>query len=373
MKKKMFRVIPLTLKGKVIHDFPYGLRQRKCPHMGLVNLTPPGQCIHLCSYCYARGYKWSVHPEKTGEVKYYSNIPEKLAEELSNITLCPPLYLCATTDVFQPVDEIVQSTIETVKTIVRFGASFHIVTKSAIVKRLFEIPGFADYPYFFLQMSIETIDDEKRRILSPNSSPIKDRIETLKLFSSKGFYTVMRIDPIIFGYTDNHDEILHLLHTAKEIGVKHVITSTTRFDQKGIQAVRERLTKEGLEKTFNKVKESYAYEKGWLRVPSRRREEFHRNLRAETEKLGITYAVCMELDRSYDSPSIIHCEGSPNSYMMKRTNEGKFKPVCNADCLRSCPNQVEPPCGMPQLATQYPYDDDVLFRRTSSSTQVRLH
>lgn len=373
VNKKLYKVIPLTLKGKAIHDFAYGLRQRKCPHMGLVNLTPPGQCIHLCSYCYARGYRWSVHPEKTGEVKYYNNILEKLEEELSAITLCPPLYLCATTDVFQPIDEIIQSTVEVVKTIIRSGISFHIVTKSALVRKLLEIPGFTSYPYFFLQMSVETIDDEKRRILSPNSSPVKDRIETLRLFSSKGFYTVMRIDPIIFGYTDNHDEILQLLNAAKEIGVKHVITSTTRFDTQGIQAVRGRLTKEGLEKTYQKVKESYEYEKGWLRVPRRRREEFHRKLKAETEKHGMTYAVCMELDRSYDSPSIPHCEGSPNSYMMTRNSQGKFRPICHADCLRSCPNQEEPPCGTPQLAVQYPYSEKTLFRRTVSSTQLKLH
>jgi DNA repair photolyase len=370
---RMFKAIPLKLKGRVIHDFTYGLRQRKCPHMGLVNLTPPGQCVHLCSYCYARGYKWSVHPEKTGEVNYYDNIQEKLEQELSTITLCPPLYLCATTDVFQPVDEITRSTIEVVKTIMHFGVSFHIVTKSALVRKLLDVPEFTRYPYFFLQMSVETIDDEKRRILSPNSSNIKDRIETLRLFSSKGFYTVMRIDPIIFGYTDNHDEVFRLLQAAKEVGVRHIIASTTRFDRQGIQAVRDRLAKEGLEKTFQKVKENYTSEKGWLRVPIERREEFHRRLKLETEKLGMTYAVCTELDRSYDSQSIPHCEGSPNSYMMMRNSEGKFRPICHADCIRSCPNQEEPPCGMPQLAVQYPYSEKTLFGRIGSSTQLRLH
>jgi DNA repair photolyase len=328
--------------------------------------------MHLCAYCYARCYKWSVHPEKTGEVEYYSNIPEKLEQELSTMTLCPPLYLCATTDVFQPVDEIVNSTVEVVKRIMRFGVSFHIVTKSAIVRKLLDVPGFTRYPYFFLQMSVETIDDEKRRILSPNSSPIKDRIETLGLFSSKGFYTVMRIDPIIFGYTDDRNEILHLLHSAKEVGVKHIITSTTRFDAQGIQAVGDRLVKAGLETVYKRVKENYALEKGWLRVPRRNREEFHKWLKNETEKFRMTFAVCMELDRSYDSSSIPHCEGSPNSHMMIKMKEGNFKPICNADCLRSCPNKEEPPCGAPQLAVEYPYKVATLSYRTAQSTQLKL-
>ena len=368
----MFKTIPLALKGRVIHDFTYGMSGRKCPHMGLVNITPSGQCIHLCTYCYARGYRWSVHPEQTREVSYYTNLAEKLGEELSKMTLCPPLYLSATTDVFQPISEIVQSTLNTIKTIMRFGVSFHIVTRSKLVRKVFEIPGFQNYPYFFLEMSIETIDDEKRKILSPNSTSIRERIETLKLFASKGFYTVMRIDPIIFGYSDSRDEIKQLLKVANENGVRHVISSTTRFDRQGMQAVRDGLTKAGKEKDFQRIKESYVQEKGWLKVPLKIREDFHRWLKAETEKLGITFAVCMELDKSFDSASISHCEGSPNSYMMIKTKDGSFKPVCNADCVRSCPNRKAPPCGVPQLAVQYPYELKTLRSRTDSSIQTEL-
>jgi DNA repair photolyase len=368
----MFKVIPLILQGRVIHDFSYRLPRRKCPHMGLVNMAPAGQCTHLCSYCYARGYKWSVHPEKTNEVWYYSNIAHKLDEELSQMNLCPPLYLSATTDVFQPIDEIIQSTLDTTKTMMRFGVAFHIVTRSKLVRRILEIPGFTSYPYFFLEMSVETIDDEKRRILSPNSTPIKDRIEALRIFASKGFYTVMRIDPIIFGYSDNHNEIMELLQLAREIGVKHIITSTTRFDTRGMHAVRDRLVEEGMDKTYQRIKESYTHEEGWLKVPRKKREEFHINLRGETEKLGMSYAVCMELDKSFDSASISHCEGSPNSYMMMKTREGLFRPVCNGDCVRSCPNPKAPPCGAPQLALQYPYDKRTLQSRTRSSIQVAL-
>jgi DNA repair photolyase len=368
----MFKAIPLILQGKVIHDFSYRLPRRKCPHMGLVNMTPAGQCAHLCSYCYARGYRWSVHPEKTNEVRYYTNIAQKLDEELSQMNLCPPLYLSATTDVFQPIDEIIQSTLLTIKTMMQFRVAFHVVTRSKLVRKILELPGFTSYPYFFLEMSVETIDDEKRRILSPNSTPIKDRIETLRLFASKGFYTVMRIDPIIFGYSNNRDEIKQLLQEANEIGVKHIITSTTRFDTQGMQAVRDRLIQEGMNKTYQRIKESYIHEEGWLKVPRKKREEFHLNLRAETEKLGMTYSVCIELDKSFDSTSISHCEGSPNSYMMKKTEEGLLKPVCNGDCVRSCPNRKAPPCGAPQLALQYPYDTKTLQSRTKSSIQLEL-
>jgi DNA repair photolyase len=368
----MFKAIPLVLKGRVIHDFTYELPRRKCPHMGLVNVTPSGQCIHLCSYCYARGYRWSAHPEKTNEVGYYTNIAEKLEGELSQMTLCPPLYLSATTDVFQPVDEIIRSTLETIKTIMRFGVSFHVVTRSKLVRKMFEIPDFSGYPYFFLEMSVETIDDEKRRILSPNSTPIQERIETLRLFASKGFYTVMRIDPVIFGYSNSKDEIMQLLQVAIKNGVKHVIASTTRFDRQGMQAVKDNLKKEGKEEEFHRIKENYVQERGWLKVPREKREFFHQDLRKETEKLGMTYSVCMELDKSFDSASISHCEGSPNSYMMRKTKEGSFKPVCNADCIRSCPNRKAPPCGAPQLSAQYPYEFGTLRGRTGSSIQAGL-
>jgi DNA repair photolyase len=368
----MFTATPVELKGRVMHDFSYELRLRKCPHMGLVNLTPSGQCVHLCCYCYARGYKWSSHPEKTGEVRYYSNIASKLAQELTELSLCPPIYLSATTDVFQPIDEIVNSTLDVVKTIMQFGVSFHVVTKSSLVKRILEIPGFNHYQYFFLEMSLDTINDEKRRILSPNSSPIKDRIETLRLFASKGFYTVMRIDPVIFGFTNDKDELLQLLETAKRIGAKHIISSTTRFDAEGMKEVQSRLIKAGMEDAVGKIRENYSREYGWLKVPIKKRERFHLDMRREAEKLGLTYSVCMELDRSFDSSTISHCEGSPNSYMMMRTREGRFEPICNSDCIRSCPNPREPPCKAPKLASEYPFNPRTLRTRSSSSTQLRL-
>jgi hypothetical protein len=138
-----------------------------------------------------------------------------------------------------------------------------------------------------------------------------------------------------------------------------------------MKEVRTRLTAAGMENVARRIRENYTYEGRWLKVPRKKREEFHLNLRAEAEKVGLTFAVCMELDNSFDSSSITHCEGSPNSYMMIKTNEGKFKPICNADCIRSCPNPREPPCGAPELALQYPFDVRTLQKR-ASSVQLKL-
>jgi hypothetical protein len=182
----------------------------------------------------------------------------------------------------------------------------------------------------------------------------------------------MRIDPVIFGYSNNKDEITQLLQAASRNGVKHIICSTTRFDRQGMQAVKDHLMKEGKEKEFQRIKESYEQERGWLKVPREKREAFHLSLRGETEKLGMSYSVCMELDKSFDSASISHCEGSPNSCMMIKTRGGSFKPVCNADCIRSCPNRKAPPCGAPKLALQYPYELRTLRNRTMSSIQTEL-
>jgi hypothetical protein len=139
-----------------------------------------------------------------------------------------------------------------------------------------------------------------------------------------------------------------------------------------MKQVQSRLTIAGMEKEAREVRKNYTYEDGWLKVPREKREKFHNNLRKEAERLGLTYSVCMELDKSFDSRSITHCEGAPNSHMMIRTREGKFEPICNSDCIRSCPNPREPPCGASQLAMEYPFNIKTLKIRVSSSTQLRL-
>ena len=56
-------------------------------------------------------------------------------------------------------------------------------------------------------------------------------MDILEEFSKEGVYTILRLDPIIYGFTSDLDEINELIEWASGIGVKHVMSSTGRFKE----------------------------------------------------------------------------------------------------------------------------------------------
>ena len=134
-----------------------------------------------------------------------------------------------------------------------------------------------------------------------------------------------------------------------------------RLGRSTLKSVPEALEKAGFEREAQTVRESYIFTKGFWFLPLKKRAMFHTEMREQVESLGMTYSVCGELGSSYDSKGIAHCEGAPNSYLIRKIN-GKFKPVCHADCLRSCPNRRSPPCGQASLQTEFPFELKTLYK-----------
>ena len=74
----------------------------------------------------------------------------------------------------------------------------------------------------------------------------------------------------------------------------------------------------------------------------------------------MTYAVCLELPKEYDSPGLSTCEGMNNIFLHVRGEDGEFYPACHGDCIRSCPNIKNPPCGNKNMQDDYPYKPKIL-------------
>jgi DNA repair photolyase len=365
MEESLSSKVELVNDATAPHDFPFRVEEsfggigRKCPHMLLVKVTPDGNCYHNCCFCYTRDHINSRPFDKVGKIFIRENLPEKVDYLLEKTSLSPPWYLCPVTDAFMPCGEVVDLTLKVTEVLMKHWVSFHYVTKSELVEKSLDL--VSDYPYFFLQVTVETIDPEKQKTLSPKASSVEERISVLERFSDEGIYTVMRIDPIIWGFTNDRGELREQLKMAREVGVRHIVCSTGRLGRSTFRNVPEALEKGGFEKEARAVRESYVFTGGFWFLPLEKRATFHTEMREQVETLGMTYSVCGELGNAYDSKGIPHFEGAPNSYLMKKIN-GRFKPVCHADCLRSCPNPRSPPCGQPSLQTQFPFKLKTLYK-----------
>lgn len=355
------------LKGNCLHDFPYKKGKRKCPHAILLSATESGCCLFRCPICYARAYPWS----KENEVVIYKNLIEKLRKEIKDAYRLFPIYLSQVTDPLQPIKEIKNFTKEIVSLLMEYNLSFGIVTKSAAgpLSLLKELPALQEYPYWFLTITIEATS-EKQIITSPLASKIRDRFRTVNYFNKIKVPAVVRIDPTILGIMEKKD-LIYLIDRAQEAGSPHIIGSTGYFNKISILRVAEKIKQS---KFSSRLKTFFSYyrfdperidaypEKKRFTVPLSLRVRFHIWLKKEVERRGMTYAVCQELPRAYDSKNIPSCEGAKNIFVHIKNLQGKFQPIpCHGDCLRFCPNRENPPCGYPKFPDEYPFRYHSLF------------
>lgn len=320
-----------------------------------------------CPMCYARAYLWS----EPARIKVYKNLPEKLEAEIKKLKIVFPFYLSQITDPLQPITEVREITYRIIKMIMNYRLSFRVVTKYAqgIKELIKEIPELIGYPYWFLEMTVEATP-EKQIITSPNASKIQDRLNTMKFLIDLGIEVVCRTDPTILGLIEPED-ILWLTEKISETGVQHIIASTGYFNETSMESLLFTLKSSIFKGRIKKVIEYYNYFPGSktkrYTVDITVRKKFHNWFKKVSEEKSLTYAVCQELPKEYDSDGIPTCEGSRRNPVHIRFEDDRFLSIpCYGDCLRSCPDPNYPPCKTPLLKTEYPYQFKTIQRSPPS-------
>lgn len=365
-------VMLVERKSPTLHDFPYRGSARKCYHKWIVNVTPPGRphCIHGCLYCYARDAVYSRTSDRA--MRVYANLPEVVERELSTLELCPPVSISNVTDPCQAVPELRRVVRELVEVLVRWGVSFHLITKGD-PSFLDAVEGFPRSGHFFLEVTIEG-PPEVLGLLSPAAPPYESRLQALAWAASQGVPAVLRLDPFIPHlwralYGPGWEERLErLFREASLSGAGHVVSSTGRFTAATRKALAEVVAARS-EREARSLLEDYRFDRsatssGYM-LPPAGRHGFHRLARSLSEGLGMTYAVCQELPSdAVDSPGLPHCEAFPMPFS-RRSAPGGFSPLegCTANCHRSCAGMDDPPCGRPELARPEPFRPSMLRPR----------
>lgn len=360
----MRKILEVNRKSPTLHDFPYSGPGRKCYHKWIVNVTPPGRehCLHSCLYCYARDAVYSRNGGAGMEV--YSDIAEVVERELDSLRLCPPVCISNVTDPCQAVPELRRAVSRLVRTLVRRGVSFHLITKGD-PSFLDEVEDFPGRGRFFLEVTVEG-PPEVLRVISPAAPPYDARMRSIRWAADRGLPAILRLDPVIHPlyealYGERWVEAVRdVLEEASRNGARHVICSTGRLSPSalGRVAAAAEAAKPG---AGERIRENYRYQKGptscGMMLPLSRRREIHARLRRLAEDLGMTYAVCQELKaREGDSPGLPHCEAYPMPFS-RRLEDGSFVPLegCTANCHVHCAGKEDPPCGVPELARPGPF------------------
>ena len=143
-------------------------------------------CSHGCIYCDSRSLCYNMtHEFEDIEVK--QNAPQLLEKALKSKRRKCMIGTGSMSDPYMHIEESLQLTKQCLEVIEHYGFGVTVLTKSTRILRDLDIlERIHKKARCVVQMTLTTYDDTLSKILEPNVSTTKERIEALKIFKCKG-------------------------------------------------------------------------------------------------------------------------------------------------------------------------------------------
>lgn len=186
-------------------------------HIPTVNLT--AGCAHGCLYCYTRGYR--TYPGEQ-RVHVYSNTLTMLREELRRKRKLPvAVYFSPSSDLFQPVPEVLDLAYETVQFLLDRQIGVAFLTKGAIPEHHMAL--LRAHPRLVrAQIGLTTLDVDVLGTFEPNAAPSHIRLRQAQDLVEAGIPTEVRLDPILPGITDRTESLQPLCRAIAASGLRRI-------------------------------------------------------------------------------------------------------------------------------------------------------
>lgn len=242
-------------------------------------------CQHGCIYCDSRSHCYRMdHGFEDIAVK-------KNALELLEAALKAKRKPCmigtgAMTDPYIPLESQLQMTRQSLELIDQYGFGVAIQTKSdRILRDLDLLKSIHSRAKTVVQMTLTTCDESLCKIIEPNVSTTKQRVEALKQFRDAGIPTVVWLCPILPFLNDTPENIQGILDYCTEAGVKGIINFGMGLTLR--DGNREYFYAQ-LDRSFPGLKERYIRSYGNdYEIPSPRSRELLKLFHDTCEKRGI--------------------------------------------------------------------------------------
>lgn len=182
-----------------------------------LNLTDG--CPHECVYCYARAM-----PSSPPHGIFFSRmgVLERVKRFVRGARVVKPVYMSPVSDPLA-TRELAELTVRLAEFFVNERIPFYIVTKGVVPLKLLEV--VEGYPFFALQVSLNTLDEEVSRFLEPNAPSPEQRMKNIERAKDYGVFTVLREDPHLPFLTDSVEQVKELTWLALDLGVDHIVGS----------------------------------------------------------------------------------------------------------------------------------------------------
>lgn len=269
-------------------------------------INPYSGCSFNCLYCYIRGSKYGEHMEEKTSVK--ENAVELLEKQLA-VKAKKKQYgiivLASATDPYLHFEKELQLTRKLLEVILYYKFPVHIITKSDLVTRDFDLLKQIDKEAIlpddladklkrkcFISFSFSTIDDGIGRIFEPGAPLPSARLETVKAALQEGFHSGVSLMPLLPYISDTKEQLEKTFSTFAGIGVKYIFPATITLFGNG-PADSKTLMFRAIEKHYPHLLEKYQtlFEGSNTQMPGYYQSAFSAKTKELMEKYGLKNSI----------------------------------------------------------------------------------
>ena len=180
-------------------------------------------CSHGCIYCDSRSDCFKNVDFDTVKVK--ENALAIVRDDLRRKVKTGIIGTGAMSDPYNPLEKELKLTRNSLELINAFGFGVAPITKSGLIARDADVlQDIKSHSPTMVRFSVTTADDELCKKLEPHVSVTSERFEAMRILSAQKIFCGVLIVPLLPFVNDTEDNIVKILHMAKEAGARYVYT-----------------------------------------------------------------------------------------------------------------------------------------------------
>ncbi|WP_317898797.1 SPL family radical SAM protein [Aurantibacillus circumpalustris] len=257
-------------------------------------------CSFNCLYCYIRGSKYGTNLENNLSIKI--NALELLDKQLSLRAKKGQygfIVMSSATDPYLHIEKKYEHTREALKIIAKHKFPVHMITKSPLIERDFDLLHYinknAHVPFdlkeklkgVIISFSFSTLNDKVAEIFEPGAPRPKERLVGLKNAISEKFHSGVSMMPLLPFISDTKEHLDLLFSTFRSSGAKYMMPSTiTLFGNE--KADSKTLVLNAIRKHFPELENKYL---NYFRYSNELPEFYRKAFYIKMKEMSATYGI----------------------------------------------------------------------------------
>lgn len=262
-------------------------------------------CSYNCLYCYIRGSKYGTNLAESLSVKI--NAIELLEKQLASRAKRGQygyIVLSSVTDPYLNIEKTYELTRQALQVIYNYKFPVHIITKSSLVERDFDLLAKIDKEALLpgdlqpqinrgvlLTFSFSTVDDNIAKIFEPGAPLPSQRLLSVQKGLEQGFLTGISLMPLLPFITDTTQHLQLLFSTFKALSVDYLLPATLTLFGSG-KADSKTLMLRAIEKHFPQHKARYeSYFSNGHQMPAFYQKAFYQKMKELAQEYELSNAI----------------------------------------------------------------------------------